>query len=143
MKKDDKRMKRGHSILKKMGRVGLLDNQKEIYPDLHELTVGHLFGDIWTRPHLSLRDRELITLAANVALARTTGVSHFHSALHIGITKEQIMELIIHVGHYSGWPNISLATRQFNKVLKANAEAKKLGKARTPKQLAQAWESNG
>ena len=112
MSKQDERMKRGTKLLKKMGRDGLLASQQEDYPDLYKLTVANLFGDVWTRPHLSLRDRQLITLAAGVALARTSGNhSHYHSALHIGITREEIIELIIHVGHYAGWPTIGLAMR--------------------------------
>lgn len=96
------------------------------------MSVGHLFGDIWTRPHLSLRERQLITLAANIALARPTGNhSHYHSALHIGITKEEIMELIIHVGAYAGWPTQGLAVRQFTRVLEAEAAGKKKNKLRT------------
>ena len=63
-KKSDPRMARGHKLLKKMGREGLLDAQREDSPDLYELTVGHLFGDVWTRGHLSLRERQLITIAA-------------------------------------------------------------------------------
>ena len=120
MSKHDERMKRGTKLLKKMGRDGLLASQQEDYPDLYDLTVGNLFGDVWTRPHLSLRDRQLITLAAGVALARTSGNhSHYHSALHIGITREEIIELIIHVGHYAGWPTIGLAMRQLKKVIAA------------------------
>ena len=133
------RTKRGNRVLKKLGREGLLDSQKDISPALHDMSLGHLFGDVWTRPHLSLRDRQLITLAANIALARTTGNhSHYHSAMHIGITKQQIIELIIHVGHYSGWPTIGLALRQFKKVLSVaekNKKAPKRGRA-----LGKAWE---
>ena len=141
MNKYDERMKRGARLLKRMGREGLLTQQKETYPDLYELSLGHLFGDIWTRPHLSLRDRQLITLAANIALARTTGNhSHYHSALHIGITREEIMELIIHVGHYAGWPTIGLAVRQLNKVLEVDAARKKGKKSKKMKDLAAAWE---
>ena len=141
MSKYDDRMKRGTKLLKRMGREGLLTQQKETYPDLYELSLGHLFGDIWTRPHLSLRDRQLITLAANIALARTTGNhSHYHSALHIGITREEIMELIIHVGHYAGWPTIGLAVRQLNKVLEVDAARKKGKKSKKMKDLAAAWE---
>ena len=141
MSKTDERMKRGHKLLKRMGRDGLLASQKETYPDLYDITVGHLFGDIWTRPHLSLRDRQLITIAAGVALARTSGNhSHYHSAMHIGITKEELMELIIHVGHYAGWPTIGLAMRQLNKVIAADAAQKKKGKPRNMKELAAAWE---
>ena len=136
MKKNNESMKRGTKLLKRMGRDGLLAEQKASYPDLYDITVGHLFGDIWTRPHLSLRDRQLITLAAGVALARTSGNhSHYHSALHIGITKEEIMELIIHVGHYAGWPTIGLAMRQLNKVIAADAARKKKKKPRNMQEL--------
>jgi alkylhydroperoxidase/carboxymuconolactone decarboxylase family protein YurZ len=56
-------------MLKKMGRQDTMFDQKDLYPELYDLSVGHLFGDIWTRPHLSLRERQLITLAANIAMA--------------------------------------------------------------------------
>ena len=67
-KKNDARLQRGEKLLKKMGRQGLLQSQKKSYPDLYDMTVGHLFGDVWTRGHLSLRERQLVTLAANIAL---------------------------------------------------------------------------
>jgi 4-carboxymuconolactone decarboxylase len=123
------RFKRGYEVLKKMGREETMLNQKELYPDLYDLSVGYLFGEIWTRPHLSLRERELVTLAANIAMARPVGThSHYRSAQHIGITKEEIMELIIHVGHYTGWPTMSLAVGQFTEVLKEDAAKAKKGK---------------
>jgi len=135
------RRKRGDKILKQMGRDGLMLNQKDVCADLYDMSVGHLFGDVWARPHLSLRDRQLITLAANVALARTTGNhSHYHSALHIGITEKQIIELIIHVGHYAGWPTIGLALRQLNKVLEVAAKEKGKKKKKKGLALAAAWE---
>lgn len=141
MSTKEERMKRGTRLLKRMGRDGLLEDQRETHPALYQMTVGHLFGDVWTRPHLDLRDRQLITLATNIALARTTGNhSHYHSALHIGITKEEIMELIIQVGQYAGWPTIGLAMRQFKRVLKADANPRR---KRTPKEmraLAAKWE---
>lgn len=135
------RTKRGNKILKKMGREGLMDNQIDFSPDLFDMSVGHLFGDVWARPGLSLRDRQLVTLAANIALARTTGNhSHYHSALHLGITKKELVELIIHVGHYSGWPTIGLAMRQLNKVLAVAAKGKKQKAPKRGQPLAQAWE---
>lgn len=123
------RMKRGFEVLKEMGRLDTMLNQKELYPDLYNLSVGYLFGEIWTRPHLNLRERELITLASNISLARPVGThSHYRSAQYIGITKEEIMEVIIHVGHYAGWPALSLAVSQFTEVLKEDAEKAKTGK---------------
>jgi len=97
---------------------------------MYEMSVGHLFGDVWGRPGLSLRDRQLVTLAANIAMARPTGnYSHYRSAKHIGITHEQIMELMIQVGHYAGWPAIAHALVQYEEVLNEDkAQAAKQGK---------------
>ena len=116
------RLQRGYEICKQLDRH-TSDHQKELSPELHELTMGHLFGDIWSRPHLNLREREMITMAANIALCRPVGNhSHFRSALKMGFTKEQIIEVIIQVGHYAGWPTIALASRLLAEVLKEEAE---------------------
>jgi 4-carboxymuconolactone decarboxylase len=128
----DKRRKRGMKILKKMGRENLMLEQKALYPELYELSVGHLFGDVWARPGLSLRERQLVTLAANIAMARPTGnYSHYRSAKHIGITHAEICEVIIQVGHYAGWPTISNAVRQYTAVLEEDAAIKQ-GKKKKP-----------
>jgi 4-carboxymuconolactone decarboxylase len=119
------RFQRGMDLLKKMGRENLMMEQKALSPDLYEMSVGHLFGDVWARPGLSLRDRQLVTLAANIAMARPTGnFSHYRSAEHIGITREEIMEVIIQVGHYCGWPTISNAVRQYTAVIQEEADIK-------------------
>ena len=117
-KKNDESFARGMDILRKMGRENLMLNQKALYPDMYEMSVAHLFGDVWARPGLTLRERQLVTLAANIAMARPSGNhSHYLSAQHIGITKEEICEVIIQVGHYTGWPTMSLAVRQFTDVM--------------------------
>ena len=126
---EQQRMEKGMEVLKKMGREHTMMNQKELYPDLYKLSVGYLFGEIWSRPHLSIRDRELITMACNIALARPNGThSHYRSAKHIGLSKEEIMELIIHVGHYAGWPAIAHAIIQYEEVLKEDAAKEKKAK---------------
>ncbi len=69
-----------------------------------ELTVGHLFGNIWDRPGLSKRDREMVTLATLIALDRTQGMRpHLRNARALGITQDEIREVIIQVMHYAGW----------------------------------------
>jgi 4-carboxymuconolactone decarboxylase len=121
-----KSFKRGYSVLKKMGRESLMLDQKANYPDMYEMSVAHLFGDVWGRGGLSLRDRQLITLAANIALCRPRGnYSHYRSAMHIGISEKEIYELMIQVAHYAGWPTLSLANSQFAEVLKQEADRKK------------------
>ncbi len=128
----DARFERGMRVLRKMGRENLMLNQKALYPEMYEMSVGHLFGDVWGRPGLSLRERQLVTLAANIALARPSGNhSHYLSSMHLGITKREICEVMIQVGHYAGWPALSNAVRQFTDILdeqKQMKRAKKLGK---------------
>jgi 4-carboxymuconolactone decarboxylase len=126
MSRNSKSFKRGFNVLKKMGREKLMLDQKAAYPEMYDMSVAHLFGDVWGRPGLSLRDRQIATLAANIAMARPRGnYSHYRSAMHLGITKREIYELIIQVAHYAGWPTLSLANHQFNEVLKEEADRKK------------------
>ena len=122
MTKEDNYTK-GLKKLLEMGREDTMLNQRQISEDMYQLSVGTLFGEIWNRPHLSLRDRQLITLAANIALARPHGThSHYRSAHHIGITHEEICEIMIHVGMYGGWPCIAHETSQYLEVLEERGD---------------------
>ena len=121
---DEESFQKGMETLKVLGRENRMMDQKALSEDLYRLTVGHLWGDIWTRPHLSLEERQLITLAINIATARPSGnIPHFNSARKIGISHEKIMELIIHVGAYCGWPTMAHAVAQYHAALKEAGEA--------------------
>ncbi len=73
--------------------------------DLLDITAEHLFGRIWARPALKLRDRSMITVATLTALGRERQLrSHIRGALKLGITRKEIEELMIHLAHYAGWP---------------------------------------
>jgi 4-carboxymuconolactone decarboxylase len=129
-------IRKGLATQARMNRTSTLGDQRALYDDLYKYTVGFLFGEIWNRPHLSLRDRQLITLAANIAQARPNGTQlHYKSAKAVGITHEEIMELIIHVGMYGGWPCMSLACKQYAEIL-AKEEAEKADTAKPAKTAA-------
>jgi 4-carboxymuconolactone decarboxylase len=118
----DNRIKRGAALLKRMGRLQNMQRRKTTFPELYDISVGHLFGEIWLRPGLSLRDRQLITLATNIALARPHGNhSHYRSARHIGISEKEIVELIIQVAAYAGWPVVGHAINQYTQALEEDA----------------------
>jgi 4-carboxymuconolactone decarboxylase len=84
----------------------------DVAPKLAELTDEVLFGDVWTRPGLSPRDRSLITVAALTALGCTDQVrSHLGLALDNGVTRDELAELAAHLAFYAGWPaGMSAAT---------------------------------
>jgi 4-carboxymuconolactone decarboxylase len=63
----------------------------------------HTFGDSWSRPGLDTRTRSLIS----VAIAATLGTheplrGQLRIALTAGVTKEEIVELFIHLEAYAG-----------------------------------------
>jgi 4-carboxymuconolactone decarboxylase len=74
-------------------------------PEFQQITVEHLFGEIWTRPGLELNERSMITVAALTVLGREPQLkSHVRGALNVGISREKIQEIMIHLAHYGGWP---------------------------------------
>lgn len=76
-----------------------------------------LFGGIWGRPGLPTKIRSLITMTALMALGRGPELRlHMRGALNIGVTKEEIKEMIIHISQYSGVPTAVEAIRAFREV---------------------------
>jgi 4-carboxymuconolactone decarboxylase len=72
---------------------------------LAEMTMNHVFGEVWSRPGLALRDRSLATVTMLAALGRDPYLRiHLHGALNLGISEEELEELFLHLAHYAGWP---------------------------------------
>jgi 4-carboxymuconolactone decarboxylase len=122
------RRKRGERMIEELGwKPGPDPVPKKVSPDFWEMTVGHLFGDVWSRPGLSLRERELVTMAAIITMARPMGITpHFRDiAPKLGITREEILEVITQVGHYAGWPAAVHAIFQLNEVIEDQGKKRK------------------
>ena len=78
---------------------------QEVAPDLERIPGEALLGTIWHRDALSPVQREMITLSTLLVLARETQLRrHLGHALHIGLTPEQMVELMIHDTWYGGAP---------------------------------------
>ena len=78
----------------------------EFAPKLAEITDDVLFGQVWPRPQLSLRDRSLITVAALITQHRPDQLRfHLHKALENGLTPIELKEVITHLAFYAGWPS--------------------------------------
>ena len=77
----------------------------DIAPDLERILGEALFGTIWKRPALTPVQREMITLSSLIVLQREVQLRrHLSNALNVGLTPEQIVELIIHDTWYGGAP---------------------------------------
>ncbi|MDX6585171.1 MAG: 4-carboxymuconolactone decarboxylase [Solirubrobacterales bacterium] len=74
-------------------------------PKLVSLTDDVLFGDVWARPELSPRDRSLITCAALITAGNTEQLrGHLSRAVDNGVTETELVETIVHLAFYAGWP---------------------------------------
>lgn len=84
----------------------LKDNLKDIAPDLARYVVEFPYGDIYSRPGLDLKTRELVTIASVTTMgsAQTQLKSHIKGALNVGCTKEEILEVLIQMAVYAGFP---------------------------------------
>lgn len=113
---DDQDRKKGLEILKKMDL--LKNDETPVSKDLLKQIIDMLYGTIWSRTEqLSLQERSMITLTVLVALNRENELkSHLRGAKNLGITKEKIEEMILHVAHYSGFPTAVSASQLLNKV---------------------------
>ena len=113
---DDQERKKGLEILKKMDL--LKNDETPVSKDLLKQIIDMLYGTIWSRTEqLSLQERSMITLTVLVALNRENELkSHLRGAKNLGITKEKIEEMILHVAHYSGLPTAVSTSQLLNKV---------------------------
>ena len=112
----DKREK-GLKIMKKMGL--LQSGEKPISRDFMAHIVDALYGTIWSRDEvIDLQERSLITVAVLVALNRENELKiHIRGALNLGISKEKLEEMILHVAHYSGFPTGVSANQILNEII--------------------------
>ena len=95
-----------------------------------ELVTEFCWGAIWGRPGLPRKTRSLLNLAMLTALNREEEFKlHVRAAFRNGVTKEEICEVMIQVGHYAGWPAIAHAILQFEEVLKEDAAKAKTKRA--------------
>jgi 4-carboxymuconolactone decarboxylase len=91
------------------------ERTSELTEDFQDLITRYAWGEIWTRPGLDRPTRSMLTVALLVALGRDEELEmHLRAALRIGVTREQIAEVLLHCAIYCGVPaaNSSFAIAQ-------------------------------
>lgn len=103
------RYQQGWQILARLNQSAaeqLIESLQEIAPDLSRFVVEFPFGDIYSRPGLDPQSRSLVTIAALTTLghAQPQLKAHIHGALNLGCTREQVIEVILQMAVYAGFP---------------------------------------
>lgn len=105
----DSRYTRGLAKLQEIDGDGgqrVIDSLQDIAPDFARYLIEFPFGDIYSRPGLDLRSREIAVVAALTALGNATPQLkvHVQAALNVGVTKEEIVEVMMQMAVYAGFP---------------------------------------
>ena len=106
MSDSDKR-KRGMETFEKVMRFAPPDPTGDSFL---EVTVDHLFADVWSEPGLSIRERRLVTLTVLAGLGNESVLKiHAGAAMDSGdLSDETLDALVNHLAHYAGWPPAAL-----------------------------------
>ena len=99
----------GQKMLQKVDGKGgdaVVKSLQDIAPDFAQYLIEFPFGDIYSRPGLDLRSREIATVAALTALGNAAPQLKVHigAALHVGLTQDEIVEVIMQMAVYAGFP---------------------------------------
>ena len=110
----DPRLDLALQTMKSLFRAGYVVDPREGEPanaaDLNRLMVEHAFADSWARPQMEPRTKSLITIAMMVAMGQSDELrAHVKGALVLGISKEEIVEVLIHTLAYCGAPRTAAA----------------------------------
>lgn len=97
-----------------------VDNLADISPDLARLTVEFAFGDVLSRDVLDLKMRELVTIGmlGVMGTAEPQLELHMRGAIKAGATKEEIVEIVLQIAVYAGFPAAMNAVRTAKNVFK-------------------------
>lgn len=84
----------------------VIEALKDVSPDLAQYTIEYPFGDIYSRPELDLRSREIAAIASLVTLgfASPQLKVHINAGLNVGLSETEIKEIIIQMSVYAGFP---------------------------------------
>ncbi|MEJ2403595.1 MAG: carboxymuconolactone decarboxylase family protein [Candidatus Thiodiazotropha sp.] len=116
------RFEKGLEQLSKIdGEAGqkVIDSLQDICPDLGKYTIEYPFGDIYSRPGLDLKSREIATVSALTAMGNCIPQLkvHLHAALNVGCTDEELKEVILQMSVYAGFPAALNGMFAFKEVL--------------------------
>jgi 4-carboxymuconolactone decarboxylase len=105
---DDDRRRRGDAVVRSLNNgqpQPALEAMRREFPFLADATEGFALGEVWARPGLDPRARQIATVAAFAALGNTAYVKlHAGYALNIGVTEEELKEVVYLTTVHAGFP---------------------------------------
>lgn len=87
--------------------VKVIESLKDVSPDLGKYTIEYPFGDVYNREVLDNKTKEIAVVASLTAMgnARPQLKVHINAALNVGVTEEELSEIMILMSVYAGFPS--------------------------------------
>ena len=109
MVKQNERLEKGIKNINRLVEGGdqrLLNGLGELSPDLANYVLEFIFGDLYNREGLDLKTKQIITITALAVLgnARPQLEYHIKAGLNIGLSRKEIIDIMIHISGYAGFP---------------------------------------
>jgi 4-carboxymuconolactone decarboxylase len=105
------RFQRGWQRLMEVDAEGgerVIESLEGVAPDLGRYVVEFAYGEIYQRPVLDLRQRQLVTISALTTLGGTEPQLevHINAGLNVGLTAREVVEALLHCIPYTGFPRV-------------------------------------
>lgn len=114
----DQGMKMRRAVLGDAHVDATLKNRNEFTDAFQEFLTRYAWGEVWSRPGLPAETRSMLTLAMLVALNRPDELRmHLRAALDIGVTREQIQEVLLQTALYCGLPAANSAFHMAQEII--------------------------
>ncbi|MCL7764561.1 carboxymuconolactone decarboxylase family protein [Polaribacter sp. Z014] len=117
---------------------------KDVSPDMSDYIIRYGFGEIYNRPGLDFKTKELLIIASLTTQANSTSQlkSHMKAALNVGVTPNEISETMILLSLYTGFPAANNGVFALKEVLKETNYVATT-KVNSSNQLIKNWELEG
>lgn len=92
--------------------------------DLAFMGLDRTYGDSWSRPGLDLRTKSFVCMTLTATLGCEDQLrSHILAAHNSGVTKDEVVDWLIHLNGYLGTPRTNVALKAAREVWKQLAES--------------------
>ncbi|TWA62113.1 4-carboxymuconolactone decarboxylase [Azospirillum brasilense] len=116
----EERAKRGGEVISRLNNgqpQPTLERMREEFPFLAEATEAYALGDVWSRPGLDTRTRQLAAVAAFAAIGETAFMKiHAGYALNVGVSEDELKEIVYMVTVPAGFPRAISAARTLSEL---------------------------
>ncbi|MGE6781605.1 carboxymuconolactone decarboxylase family protein [Ensifer adhaerens] len=122
----EERRERGAAVIRNLNNGAPqpnLERMRQEFPFLADATEAYALGDVWSRPGLDNRTRQLAAVAAFAAMGLTDLMKvHAGYALNIGVSEDELKEVIYMVTVPAGFPRAIAASQSLSQLFAERAD---------------------